>query len=268
MLVKFIRIFIGLIFVFSSVSKAIEIENFSFLLMSYGYKNLMFFAPFITGLEFFIGLSFILGFQKKWFLRISLLFTLILLAVFLYGYIYLNISDCGCFGTLVQMKPSITIVKSIVLLGMIFLIYRKGNIRDENFKNLFISASIGLIVFAVNSIELYNFNKSNSIFIGDNLLLKGLKKYIRNGEELVFIFNPNCKHCQLLIPKLSRLEQPVIGIYSESFSKHTMKDFSKDFNPQFPIFPVNDSIIAKLTKTYPLLITSKNGIIQKVSNDL
>ena len=96
MLVTFIRILIGILFVVSSISKAIEIENFSFLLMSYGSKNLLFFAPVIIGLEF----------------------------------------------------------------------------------------------------------------------------------------------------------------------------FSKDFYPQFPIYPVNDSIIAKLTKTYPLLINSKNGIIQKVNNGL
>jgi hypothetical protein len=39
MLVTFIRILIGILFVVSSVSKAIEIENFSFLLMSFGSKN-------------------------------------------------------------------------------------------------------------------------------------------------------------------------------------------------------------------------------------
>ncbi len=268
MLVTFIRILIGILFVVSSISKAIEIENFCFLLMSYGSKNLMFFAPFITGLEFFIGLSYILGFQKKWVLGFSMLLVIVFLAVYLYGYFYLNISDCGCFGALLQLKPSITIIKSVVLLGMIFFLFLKWKNADGNFRNLFISAAIGLIVFTVNSIELYNFNKINSVFIGDNLKLGGLKKYFRDKEQLIFVFNPNCEHCQHLIPKLSKLKQPVIGIYSESFSTKTMEHFSDDLNPQFPIYPVNDSIITRLTKTYPLLINTKNGIIKKVSNGL
>ena len=169
MLVKFIRILIGVLFVFSSVSKAIEIENFSFLLMSYGSKNLMFIAPLITGLEFFFGLAFITGFQKKWVLSFSILLILILLAGFSYGYFNLNISDCVCFGALIQLKPSISIIKSVVLIGLIFFLYGKPYNANRNFRNLFISALFGIIVFTVNSIELYKFNKTNSVFIGDNL---------------------------------------------------------------------------------------------------
>jgi hypothetical protein len=48
----------------------------------------MFLAPFITGLEFFIGLSYIIGFQKKWVLGFSMLLVIIFSAVFLYGYFY------------------------------------------------------------------------------------------------------------------------------------------------------------------------------------
>jgi len=268
MLVSFIRILIGVLLILSSVSKAIEIENFSFLLMSYGSKNLMFIAPLITGLEFFFGLTFILGFQKKWVLGFSILFILILLVGFLYGYFYLNISDCGCFGTLIQMKPSISIIKSVVLLGLIFFLFQKRDNTNGNFRNFFISAAIGIILFTVNSIELYNFNKINRVFVGDNLKLGGLKEHITDSEQLFFIFNPNCKHCKQLIPKLSSLKQPVIGIYSESFSTQTMGVFSKDFNLKFPIFPVNDNIIDEYTRTYSLLITSQNGIIKKVSNSL
>jgi hypothetical protein len=222
MLVTFIRILIGILFVVSSVSKAIEIENFSFLLMSFGSKNLMFLAPFITGLEFFIGLSYIIGFQKKWVLGFSMLLVVFFLVVFLYGYFYLNISDCGCFGAIIQLKPSITIIKSVVLLGMIIFLFRKRKNATGNFRNLFISAALGLIVFTVNSIELYNFNKINSVFIGDNLKFRGLDNYISAEEQLIFVFNPNCEHCQHLIPKLSKLKQPVVGIYSESFSAKTM----------------------------------------------
>ena len=119
-IIRIIHIVLGVFFIFSSVSKAIEIDSFAYILMSYGHKNLQFLGPLITASEFFIGLSLLLNFYVKKVTTFSLWLISIFTGLYIYGFIFLNITDCGCFGSTIKVAPIYSILKNIFLIFLLF----------------------------------------------------------------------------------------------------------------------------------------------------
>ncbi len=263
---KAIGAFVGVLFIFSSISKAIDIDSFTFILMSFGNKKFAFLAPFITSIEFFIGLCYILKVCLNRVVKISFWFTLILTVTFLLGHIFMGIEDCGCFGNVIKFNPKFILVKNFILLILIYFFQKQYSFNNKGFLRLYVSVLFSLTLFAVNIYEVYKFNIQNNISIGQNFNVP--KNFIKNGNQIWFLFNPYCLHCKNLAKKLIISKEPIIGIYSDRIDSLDIRRFSEDLKINFSLVGINDSLMNKITYRYPLIIKTKNGIVNSVITDL
>ncbi len=131
-LITIIRIFTGILFIFSGLVKAIDPKGLAYKMQEFfeafandGYfKGLMHilndyalsFSIIMITLEVIIGLALLLGWKKK-FTTIMLLLLMILFT-FLTSYVLFSgkIRACGCFGDCIPITPIQTFAKDILLL--------------------------------------------------------------------------------------------------------------------------------------------------------
>ncbi|MGV6845995.1 MAG: BT_3928 family protein [Lutibacter sp.] len=131
-LVQISRILIGITFIFSGFVKMVDPLGTSYKLQEYlgpDVLNLPFLvhyalplAVFLIFIEFFLGVTILLGFLPK--LTVWSLFGLILLFLFLtwYSAYYNKVTDCGCFGDAVKLTPWQTFYKNIFFLALILIL--------------------------------------------------------------------------------------------------------------------------------------------------
>lgn len=142
-IITVMKLFTGLLFIFSGVVKAIDPKGLAFkmqeffeawagsgflpkLMQLFNTQALTFSVIMIT-LEVVVGVALIVGWQKKFTLWI--LFLLILFFTFLTSYVLFSdkIRACGCFGDCIPLTPIQTFTKDIVLLvfAICLLVYSK-----------------------------------------------------------------------------------------------------------------------------------------------
>lgn len=130
-LMPFIRIFLGLIFIFSSVVKGVDPVGTSYrvqdYLLVYGWTSLVPYAMWIGFLvivsEFLLGVGFLFNIFIRTASRVMFLMLLFFLAVTWLDARYNMVSDCGCFGDAVKLTNWQTFYKNIILifLNILFL---------------------------------------------------------------------------------------------------------------------------------------------------
>ena len=121
---------IGLLFLLSAVAKWVDIEAFAVQVAAYGIFRepwlVQTIALVTTIVEAMLGVVF-LGAKRVG--RSIHILTLALLSGFsllvLYAWLFQNLSDCGCFGSLVSMSPPVSIAKNIVLIAMVLYAWRR-----------------------------------------------------------------------------------------------------------------------------------------------
>lgn len=126
LIVNFLRIFVGIVFIISGIVKIIDPMGFSFKLEEYfapDVLNLPFLTPWASLIasgvmvsEILLGLMIILGYKK----RISLIFLLLMTIFFgfltFYSAYFNKVTDCGCFGDAIKFTPWQSFIKDMVLL--------------------------------------------------------------------------------------------------------------------------------------------------------
>jgi len=161
-LIHYLRSFLGTFFVFSGIIKAIDptgtaikIEDYfnvfteHFSLFTGLWELLIGIALplsiFMIILEIVLGISLILGTFRKttlWlYIGLTLFFTVLTGFTYLTGYVpkdatffqfaqweifkdsNMRVTDCGCFGDFVKLKPYESFLKDVVLTALIFLMY-------------------------------------------------------------------------------------------------------------------------------------------------
>lgn len=130
-LVQFSRIFVGVLFIISGLIKANDTLGFSYKLVEYfeifGTEFLNDYAVamsmFICIFEIASGVALLLGNFVK--LNSWLLLLLIIFFTLLTGYSAITgkVTDCGCFGDAIKLKPVESFLKDVVLLVFIGIIF-------------------------------------------------------------------------------------------------------------------------------------------------
>ena len=150
-----LRILIGLVFITSAIFKLIGIDAFEVYMFSLQWFNLpvaSVIARLIISVEFIIGIFFITNIQFKLISKITfgllIYFCIFLIIQILSG----NKENCHCFGEIIQLNPTSSLIKNLLLLFILFLIR-----RDSGY-NIKYSSSIALfvLVFAIAFPMLYS----------------------------------------------------------------------------------------------------------------
>lgn len=127
LILSFLQNSVGSFFIFSGYIKLIDPLGFSYKLNEYWQVfNLPFLEPlsfaqscFITCFEVMLGVCLLLGFQLFWTTLFLLLMILFFLFLTWYSAYFNKVTDCGCFGDFMHLKPWETFWKDVVLTIMI-----------------------------------------------------------------------------------------------------------------------------------------------------
>ena len=170
-LVNIARGFVGGLFIFSGLVKAIDPKGLSYkmqeffevwvrdgflpkLMNTFNEHSLTFSIVIIT-LEVFLGLALLLGWQKKmttWLLLLLTLFFTFLTAFVLFTG---KIKACGCFGDCIPLTPTQTFTKDIILLVLVVLLLMGHKFIQPLFKPIICPAILAMAISGVLFLQTY-----------------------------------------------------------------------------------------------------------------
>lgn len=152
-IIAFIQDFVGVLFIFSGFVKAIDPLGTAYKMTEYFHEfNMMFmddyslaFAVFMIVFELVLGFALLLGYRKELSIWLSLL--MIVFFTFLTGFTAYTgkVTDCGCFGDFIKLKPIQSFYKD-VFLTVLILILLFGKKHIEPIISKFLSALILVVV--------------------------------------------------------------------------------------------------------------------------
>ena len=164
LLVQIARIIVGVLFIFSGFVKLVDPVGSQYKFEEYfseGVLNLEFlipyalpFAIFLVISEIVLGVALLVGWRAKFTVRS--LVVMILLFLFLTGYsaYYDKVTDCGCFGDAIKLKPWETFIKDVVLtIFILFLSYKTWLIKP--IKKTFLPGKIVLLSLIISAFITY-----------------------------------------------------------------------------------------------------------------
>jgi uncharacterized membrane protein YphA (DoxX/SURF4 family) len=165
-LVRFCRIFVGLLFIFSGLIKINDPLGFSYKLEEYfdvfhiGFLSSMALsmAIILCSLEIILGFALLIGARAK-----SVAWGLLLLIIFFafltfYSAYFKVVQTCGCFGDAIPLTPWQSFSKDLVLLLMIIVLFiNRKKINPLFSKKMGDNLLIGSVVVAIG-IGLYTYN--------------------------------------------------------------------------------------------------------------
>ena len=155
LLLNAIRIFVGVLFIFSGLIKANDPLGLSYKMqeffeiwhMDFLNSYTLVFSILMIAFEIIAGFAVILGWQFRLFSW--LLFLLIIFFTFLTGYAVLSgkIKECGCFGDCIKLTAEQSFTKDLVLFVLIgFLLIKRDQIQS------FFSPLVSIVLLLVVTI--------------------------------------------------------------------------------------------------------------------
>lgn len=269
----------GLVFIFSGISKSIDAAAFSNIIARYGFDIFSFASPIIIFSEIILGLALIFQILQKTFTAIGAITVLFFTVIYLYGTVFLNIYDCGCFGsfTFLSSSPIIVLLRNIILFCLLIMVWIKGEnkLSTNGWTYLTILGFVCLTSFMTgytyNSTHNKNLKSRNHKIALRDSKLKDFIETSSDSTYIVFAFSYTCPHCLNSIANLKEYKQAeiadnVIGIAMGNDDEKEL--FESQFNPNFNIINYYDELL-KLTDIFPKTYYIQNDtIIMELSGEL
>ncbi|MDD3875700.1 MAG: DoxX family protein [Bacteroidales bacterium] len=209
--ISLIRILVGLIFIFSAISKIWGIDHFEVYIFSqnfFGFDFSSLIARLIISGELFIGVMLILNlyFEK------ILMFTFFLITFFTFFLIYAIFKapdeNCNCFGNILPLNAVESIFKNIILIILLFVIRQNKTWGFKYRRIIFISTiiltvSLPLIISSPDFIYYKIFNTTEITEKEQYLELDNNTLPYKQGKKLIAFYSMKCKYCLLAAKKIS-----------------------------------------------------------------
>lgn len=228
-IVWLIRIISAALFVLSAVGKlsmdslfdkpAFAIYNFerNFLTEGFGIGATMaqILSRLLIAAEFSIALLLLLPFYLK---KIVIPGTILLLAAFSVHLTIQSIggdsSNCGCFGSFIEMSPLESLIKNIFTIAILILPITifKDNLKDKQnvYPVLGVGAFFVALMFVLVPMKEIQEKIDGPVQIDEEHCESGYAVYfddIDEGDKLLCFFSPTCEHCQATGKELTELKE-------------------------------------------------------------
>lgn len=270
---KICPILLGIIFLVSAFSKSFDMYQFVMKVAEYGFPKLQFMAPLIVSAEYILGVSLIFNIRLKWVSIFGIIFVSLLTLVFLYGWLFEGIQDCGCFGRLSFMNtsPVFTLIRNGIIIVLFALILWSAENSME--LSVFVIMAFTLVIGVGEFISGYTYTHPLSVdftpqeFSPITQSELGLDKIIHTSSDstyLVFLFSYSCPHCinsvgNLMLYQSSGVVDRIIGITpTPSVENDIVQSL---FPPSTEIHHISKEEMAKLTKELPMTLLIRNDSI-------
>jgi len=275
-----LRILVGLAFLISGIAKLYPIEPFENTFVELGVSNFLY-APFLArlviGLEIFLGLSITFNLWLKnrvYYLAQGVLAFFTVYLVFLL-FTKGNDIDCGCFGSLIELSPAVSIAKNFAMIIALLFIPRQYHRSGDIVKigiTLILTLSIAL-PFILNPTGLHNIqgvevNQKVDLSELPKLYNENKKVGFSKGKKVVAFLSYKCIHCIKATKKLVLLDkqQKINNLYLVIGSKREegLISFIEDNKPEFPIIWMDGDDFFKYSGgRLPAIVYIEDGVMKK-----
>lgn len=213
----FVRLLLGIFFIATAVLKLISLDNFEIYIYSFnlfGYSLCAVVARIVIAAELLLGLSLAscIFYKPAWWLTMAMMvgFTLFLV----YAALFRDDANCHCMGDLVQIRPSVSIVKNIITI-LLLLLVRNG--KEPVFKR---KRLVGIAIIAVSLTVPFALFPTNSVYKlfsnrQDNINEKAFETFMQDstirtlqidcGRHIVGYLAAGCKYCKTGGAKLNSI---------------------------------------------------------------
>jgi uncharacterized membrane protein YphA (DoxX/SURF4 family) len=216
------RVLVGALFIISGFIKANDTLGFSYKLEEYfEIFHMPFFAHYAVGMAMFIcifeimvGVALLLGAYSR--LNAWLLLLMIVFFTLLTGYSAITgkVTDCGCFGDAIKLKPVESFEKDLVLLVLILIIFiRHKDIRPilTNKTIQSIGLFVALIVTTFFTFYTYMFLPKIDFLpykIGNDIVkqMEYPEGALRDSFEMVFIYEKDGKQMEIGMNDIGKID--------------------------------------------------------------
>jgi uncharacterized membrane protein YphA (DoxX/SURF4 family) len=158
LLTQISRILVGVLFIISGLIKANDTIGFSYKLVEYfEIFNMHFFVDYAVSMTMFIcifeimvGIALLIGAYTR--LNMWLLLLMIVFFTLLTGYsaITNKVTDCGCFGDAIKLKPVESFLKDVLLLVFILIMFiGQKHIKPIVFNKTIVSIALGVSLLVI-----------------------------------------------------------------------------------------------------------------------
>ncbi len=271
-----IEILLGAVFIFSAVTKALDLYSFAVQVSYYGVvrdPNLVrTVANTMVCVEAAFGVALLAGLRLR---GLVLLATAGLLvgfsALIAYAWAFKGLKDCGCFGAYIKMGPGVSIGKNIVLLALVggglYLLMKKrddsGAQPDRGPSRMgWALGALGIAIVAVSAAfgkpapaeTPANTASADRPFAAYLVETEGATIDLGKGDYLVAMLSATCEHCQAAVAVLNDLaaEPDMLPIVSLMLgTEEEMMDFESLTDPQFPTQVIDALQFMNLIGTEP-----------------
>ena len=218
-ILKFIiRIGLGAFFIVSAILKLLSIDQFelyiySFNLVGFTLSGLV--ARAIITAEILVGILLIAKVKYKWAwwlaMRMLIGFSLLLVYVILFR----NDSNCHCMGDLVEIKPSLSLIKNLVAIALILCIRKEEDYHFRERIAVLVGAFLAAIVphfvlFPIDNIynmfyktEKLDYNETEFNALMADSTMQGVS--FDKGNYIVGVVSSGCVFCHTGCLKLSEI---------------------------------------------------------------
>ena len=208
-----VQLMLGLTFVVSGVLKAVDIYGTELKLIEYANSTgLQFLAEYnmplsvlLCAFEIFLGLWLMIFIYRTISLSLLVATTFLFTGTIIYLMINpeKNITDCGCFGEILPMGMSASLLKNIVILMLAtYLLWSARNVQIK-FNEKYVAGIIGCLfaslllpIYTANNLSLYNptgYGKGMDLRGNDDFVVlddnfENVTDTLLNSSEKVYIF--------------------------------------------------------------------------------
>jgi len=277
---KTLGIVVGAVFLFSGISKMLNVTEFAFLIQSYGLWWAANFAPLIVIIEIATGILLVLGIQPR---KISLFAILMLVGftiIYGYGHFTHGVENCGCFGAAGDKTPFwLVLLRNVFLILFMVVVFKQTNIDPVLIKwkptvvifIIVVSSFVsGMTFYPLPMSSSVNESHSKNNIIGKVVseVSEPLSKLLTaDSSYFVFMFSYNCPYCWNSIENLKQYTNlpkidKIIAITTTDTANSAL--FKEQFKPQFPIYALSSGDTETLVKGHPTSLFIENGYIRQV----
>ena len=247
-----IRLLLGVFFISTAVLKLLSIDSFEVYIYSFGivnYVTVTFLSRLLISIELLIGISLIfkIYFRQIWWLTMLMMagFTIFLI----YAAIFRNDSNCHCFGSLIELDPSQSIIKNIITIALLLLIRKE---QSHEYKPLFLRKWLVALTIATSFVisfvllpmdVIYNKIHSEKENINTVAFYESLSdstyRELQQGRYLINYALAGCKFCRIGAEKLVLMVEKhniphekikfVVGGNDDAISKFIEKTNTSDY---------------------------------------
>jgi len=272
---RIILIVIGILYLFSGLTKALDSQWFAVLIATYGFPWAGNISPLISGIEVVLGLCLILNIRPKVTVLLVGILTVLFTLVFGFAFFTKGVNDCGCMGPLITIPYQISFGRNVLIISGCYWVwdyYKNEKIPISNWKKWVIYI-FGALTFCLAGSTLgMNIIDKSKARVGDQAdktYLRGYEGLISKGRSYVFVFSPGCGHCWNATENVKTFKTANDSniVFGLTFPNEDTTMYMRQMRPNFQIFKYPGKDLKDIFEIPSLLILENGRIVRIFKSD-